>query len=99
MLLQVVNLSLWIRAGVKTSHARFYGHYTLTNTLFLVMIPVHAPASLENLTFASINLMILLLKALLDMFAELSVIKAMLHLTVFAFLQMLITGIRWTKAD
>ena len=99
MMLQAVNLSLWIIADVKTSHARFYGHYTLTNTLFLVMIPIHAPTSLEHLTFASINLMVLLLTALLNMFAGLSVVKAMLHLTVFAFLQMLITGIRWTKAD
>ena len=99
MMLQIVNLSLWIRAGVKTSHARFYVHYALTNALFLVMIPIHAPTSFENLTFTSINLMVLLLTALLDMFAGLSVVKAMLHLTVFAFLQMLITGIRWTKAD
>ena len=99
MMLQIVNLSLWITAGAKLSYARFYGHYTLTNILFLVMIPIHAPTSLENLTFSSVNLMVLLLTPLLNMFAGFSVVKAMLHLTVVAFLQMLVTGIRWTEAD
>ena len=99
MMFQIVNLSFWIKAGTKTSYARFYGHYTLTNLLFLVMIPIHAPTSIENFTFASINLMVLLLTALLNMFVGLSIVKAMLHLTALAFLQMVITGIRWTKAD
>ena len=43
--------------------------------------------------------MVLLLTALLNMFVGLSIVKAMLHLTALAFLQMVITGIRWTKAE
>ena len=95
--MQTFNILLWMEVIKAPSKVRICIHYTVANISLLLMIPIYAPASLKYHLFASINLMVLFMAALLDMFVKLSSIKTMLHLTLLAFFQMLVCGIRWSE--
>ena len=95
--MQAFNILLWMEIIKAPSKVRFYTHYTVANISLLLMIPIYAPASMKHLSFACINLMVLFMGALLDLFAKLSTTKTMVHLTVLAFLQMLVSGLRWSE--